>query len=294
MMQRILLFTTIFLFVSLLVKAQYTVDLAMLADRVAVDDTLDFETEIDADSFSSVYDEVVKNDSLSNYPCNDKYGTWCNLLVNPYTFDCLKMADSAVVDLSSYCPPIPNVRVTSDFGFRRSRFHYGIDLKVQVGDTIRAAFDGMVRISKRGRHYGNVVVIRHYNSLETVYAHLSKILVQPGQQIKAGDVLGFGGNTGRSTGPHLHLEFRYLGQPLNPHDLVDFSTNKVLRDSLLLSKNTFSYVAEIRKIRYHTVRRGETLSHISHRYGVSVSKLRKLNRIGSRNLIRPGQKLRYT
>ena len=117
----------------------------------------------------------------------------------------------------------------SKFGYRPRfrRIHKGIDLGLHVGDTVRAAFDGKVRICRYERRgYGYYVVIRHDNGMETVYGHLSKFIVKPDDRVKAGDPIALGGNTGRSTGPHLHFETRYMGLPINPADIIDFE-NKV-------------------------------------------------------------------
>ena len=121
-----------------------------------------------------------------------------------------------------FCPPIVG-EVTSKFGMRKYRYHYGTDIDLNTGDTVHCAFDGMVRIAKHSDSYGYVVVVRHLNGLETLYAHLSKILVDDDQILRAGDVIGLGGNTGRSYGSHLHFEVRYLGAPINPQDIINFN-----------------------------------------------------------------------
>ena len=126
--------------------------------------------------------------------------------------------------------------VTSSFGPRKKTFHYGIDIDLETGDQVVAAFDGRVRIAKRSATYGNVIVIRHHNGLETYYAHLSKINVEVDQEVFAGQPIGLGGNTGRSRGSHLHFEIRYLGQPINPKDMICFEDYKLLSDTFSLSK----------------------------------------------------------
>lgn len=127
--------------------------------------------------------------------------------------------------MSNYCIPTDHRIVTSHFGYRPAykRYHKGVDLKVYIGDTVRSAFDGVVRIVRyEPNGYGKYVVIRHYNGLETVYGHLSKHLVHVNDSVKAGDPIGLGGNTGRSTGSHLHFETRLLGEAINPELLFDF------------------------------------------------------------------------
>lgn len=226
-------------------------------------------------------------------PAASLYKSWNNILVRPFDTDMVKMPDTTMINLKGYTHPRKNY-LTSDFGFRRYRHHYGVDIKVQVGDTILASFDGMVRICKYSKSFGNVVVIRHNNGLETIYAHLTRSLVSANQVVKSGEPIGLGGNTGRSTGPHLHYEVRYLGQNINPHDIIDFDNYCIKSETLPLCAKNFAYQAEIRKIRYHVVRRGDTLGHIAMRYGVSISHLCKLNKIRATKMLRVGQKLRYT
>ncbi len=238
-----------------------------------------------------IYDEIKFN-KFSELP--EEYDIRDNVNLNPYNVSLTNMKDTIAIDISGYCPPSQKY-VTSDWGFRKWRYHYGIDLKVHRGDTVKCAFDGIVRIIRyQRRGYGHYVVVRHYNGLETLYAHLEKPLVKAGQHIKAGDAVGKGGNTGRSTGYHLHLEFRYLGNPINPHDIVDFKTHTTKGSILTLSAETFAYKKEIDKIRYWTIKKGDTLGRIAHRTGVSVSKLCKLNGIKPTTILKIGRKIRYT
>ena len=205
-----------------------------------------------------------------------------------------------VNDTSHYVHPFENY-VTSPFGPRRHRYHYGMDIKLLTGDPVRAAFDGVVRIAKPNKSYGRVIVIRHYNGLETLYAHLSRVLVQPNQVVKAGDIIGLGGNTGRSYGSHLHFETRFLGSALNPNDLIDFENYRLKSDTLHITSESFSYIKAVRQARQHTqsvagasrytVRKGDTLSRIAARNRTTVAKLKKLNKLRGDN-IREGQRLR--
>ncbi len=235
-------------------------------------------------------DEIAFN-GFSELP--DEYSIWSNSSINPYGVSLVGMKDTVKIDVSGYCPPSEKY-VTSDWGFRKWKFHYGIDLKVHRGDTVRSAFDGTVRITRRDRGYGYFVVVRHDNGLETLYGHLNKILVKNDQKVKAGQAVGMGGNTGRSTGYHLHLEFRYLGNCINPNDIVDFSTHKIKNPVLVITSQTFAYRGEIDKIRYWTVKKGDTLGRIAYRTGVSVSKLCSLNGITKNTILRIGRKIRYT
>ncbi len=235
--------------------------------------------------------DYLRSIEFSEMP--EEYDIWSDTKINPYQVNLVDMKDTVKIDLSSYFHPI-NKYVTSDFGFRRWRHHYGIDLKVHKGDSVANAFDGVVRITKRARDYGYYVLVRHFNGLETLYAHLNKITVRPGDTLKAGQPVGLGGNTGRSTGYHLHFEIRYLGNPINPNDLIDFNNYAIKNQILALNASHFEYKKEIEKIRYWTVRRGDTLGRISQRTGISIAKLCALNGIKRTSILRIGQRLRYT
>jgi len=235
--------------------------------------------------------EHIRAVGFSDVP--EEYDIWSSVNINPYQTDMLNMKDTLLIDISSYYPPSKK-HVTSEFGFRRWNFHYGIDLKVHKGDSVYNAFDGVVRITRRASGYGYFVVVRHFNGLETLYAHLNKITVSPGDTLKSGKPLGLGGNTGRSTGYHLHFEVRYLGNPINPKDIIDFDNHTVKNTVMQLSAYNFEYKTEINKIRYWTIRKGDTLGGIAARTGVSVSRLCSLNGISRTSILRIGQRIRYT
>jgi murein DD-endopeptidase MepM/ murein hydrolase activator NlpD len=201
-----------------------------------------------------------------------------------------------------------------------------LDIKVYIGDTIRAAFNGKVRIVRyEAAGYGNYVVIRHDNGLETIYGHLSKHLCRENQEVRAGDVIGLGGSTGRSTGSHLHFETRLCGVALNPALMFDFKAQDVVGDYYVFNKSKFmaesreatrlrgkegngSYTPE--QVRgttasnnnaryetnkqFHKVEKGETLYSIARKRGVSVDRLCELNHIGKSFHVRAGQILRYS
>lgn len=140
-----------------------------------------------------------------------------------------------------FCFPTPeHARMSSHFGARRRRWHYGVDLAMPTGEPIYAAFDGIVRISRWNRSYGNLVVVRHFNGLETYYAHLSQRDVEAGDTVRAGQVIALCGNTGRSYGSHLHFEIRYMGKAMNPEYVVDCADHKLLCDELVLTPAYFS------------------------------------------------------
>lgn len=227
------------------------------------------------------------------------YSIWDSKKVNPYKLDGEKFADTVNIPLHYENPdlewsvPIENGHITSPFGLRRWRWHYGSDLRLSIGDSVRAAFDGIVRVAHYDRYgYGHYVLIRHYNGLETLYGHFKKSLAKVGDVVKAGEVIGLGGNTGRSSGPHLHFEVRFQGNAINPIELFDFESNELLTDTLTVNNSTFSYLKEARKVRYHRIRRGDTLSHISYRYGISISRICRLNGITRKTILRVGKRLR--
>lgn len=236
----------------------------------------------------------------SEYPALSLYPNWNNQYVHAYGKDAI-IPDSYTIDLTGFHMPTPSTRITSPFGPRWRRMHNGLDLKVNIGDTIVAAFDGKVRIVKYERRgYGKYVVIRHDNGLETVYGHLSKQLVEENQLVKAGEVIGLGGNTGRSTGSHLHFETRFLGIAINPIYMFDFPKQDIVADTYTFrrtqgsSKRAGSHDTQVADgtIRYHKVKSGDTLSRIAKLRGVSVSTLCKLNRIKPTTTLRIGQVLR--
>lgn len=223
----------------------------------------------------------------------EEYDIWNDTKINPYQVSLVDMKDTVKIDMSSFFTPVQSY-VTSNFGFRRWRHHYGIDLKVHRGDSVYNAFDGVVRITKRARDYGYYVLVRHFNGLETLYAHLNKITVNPGDTLKAGVPVGLGGNTGRSTGYHLHFEVRYLGNPINPNDIIDFQSFTLKNQILVLNAQHFEYKKEIDKIRFWIVRSGDTLGRISQRTGISIAKLCSINGIRRTSILRIGQRIRYT
>jgi hypothetical protein len=224
---------------------------------------------------------------------------WDTNHINSGRFESATWTDTAVLLLvdsalaRSYHHPCSG-HVTSNFGQRRYLWHYGVDVKLYKGDTVRAAFDGVVRVIQYDRRgYGHVVVVRHRNGLESIYGHLSKKLVKPNDTLHAGDIVGLGGNTGRSTGSHLHFELRYRGEPFDPNVIVDFDSCGLKSDTLVLTAANFEYLVELRKMKWCSVRPGDTLGHIAMRYHTTVSKLCSMNGISRKTLLRIGRKLRY-
>ena len=234
----------------------------------------------------------------SEYPALSLYPNWNNQYVHAYGNAIIP--ETYTIDLTGFHMPTPSTKITSPFGPRWRRMHNGLDLKVNIGDTIVAAFDGKVRVVKYERRgYGKYVVIRHDNGLETVYGHLSKQLVEDNQLVKAGEPIGLGGNTGRSTGSHLHFETRFLGIAINPIYMFDFPKQDIVADTYTFRKakgvnRAGSHDTQVADgaIRYHKVKSGDTLSRIAKLRGVSVSTLCKLNRIKPTTTLRIGQVLR--
>ena len=267
-------------------------------------------------------------------PAAALYPSWDNEYTRSYG---VTLPSEYRIDLRNFCMPCDSRMVTSHYGYRRSfrRQHYGTDIKVFVGDTIRAAFSGKVRVVAFERYgYGNYVIIRHPNGLETVYGHMSRHLCKPNQIVRAGDVIGLGGSTGRSTGSHLHFETRFLGQFIDPERLFDFEAQDVKGDyylfrssgrgtmlaatdnvvggeeemdeetaNALIAKQNESEAFQQKRIqqikakprtRVHKVKAGETLSVIARKCGTTVDKLCRLNHIKRNAVLRPGQILKYS
>lgn len=245
------------------------------------------------------------------YPSYSLYPSWNNDLVNVYGN--VALPDTFRINLRGFAMPTPSRVITSRFGPRWGRMHKGLDIKIYIGDTICAAFDGRVRVVKYERRgYGNYIVIRHNNGLETIYGHLSKQLVHEDQYIRAGEPIGLGGNTGRSTGSHLHFETRLLGQAINPELLFNFPQQDVTCDtyvfrnygrnvsfaSLASLSDRFKRdkdeedVMEEATVRYYKIHKGETLSTIAKKNGVTIEELCKLNRITRKTKLRVGQVLK--
>lgn len=185
-------------------------------------------TKVDTFALKSVIEREQANSAVAQL-----YTEWNN----KYAHRATELPDSFRIDLRHFCMPTPSRTITSNFGRRWGRMHKGLDIKVYTGDTIRAAFDGKVRMAQYDANgYGNYVVIRHPNGLETIYGHMSKHLVNENQNVKAGTPIGLGGNTGRSTGSHLHFETRLCGVALDPALMFDFRAQDVTADYYMFRK----------------------------------------------------------
>ncbi|KAA6334488.1 Murein DD-endopeptidase MepM [termite gut metagenome] len=272
-------------------------------DLIARQAPIDNKTKIiDSCSLDSLEKLATAEQNETYSSGSDLYPNWDNTHVNGADTK-VNIPDNYTIDMTGFCMPANHTRITSSFGVRKRRMHYGIDLKVHIGDTIVAAFDGKVRIvNTERRGYGKYIVIRHNNGLETIYAHLSKQLVEINQTVKAGEVIGLGGNTGRSTGSHLHFETRFLGIAINPTHLFNFQELDIVADTYVFTKTTENnaHLANSIKensnnsesISYHKVKEGDTLLQIATTKGISLAKLCKLNKITKKTVIRPGQVLR--
>ena len=293
----------------------------LLADGYNMTTAREAETRIS----DAEMERALEREALE-YPAIDLYGedSWTNW-VNPFAGKSSPRVPATYdIDCSGFVMPLEGtMRVTSNYGYRARyrREHKGIDLALRTGDDVRAAFDGKVRIRgyERGG-YGNYIVIRHPNGLETVYGHMSRCIAQEGQIVRAGEVIGKGGSTGRSTGPHLHFETRFLGIDINPALIIDFGVgapqsdfytfvaprgyktyayddsdaqSKASSDAKYKAKAKKNRASASRAPRIYRVKEGDTLSSIAKKTGVSVSRLCKANNMSSRAVLRPGQALKY-
>ena len=250
---------------------------------------------------------------------------WDERAVNPYHQSPDPIPDQFSIwvldSLDTYCCPYQTT-VRSKFGYRHGRRHQGVDLPYPTGTPVPAAFSGKVRISDYVGGYGNLVVIRHASGLETFYAHLSKRNVNTGDWVSAGDIIGLGGSTGRSTGPHLHFETRYRGAAFDPSWLIDFETgtrswyfnpnqryvqnvddedeifrtdeeDRILAEQKAKEEAAARARAEAAAQKYHTIRSGDTLSGIAKKYHTTVRRICALNPgLTERTVLKLGRKIR--
>lgn len=289
----------------------------LLADGYGIMTARDAETRIS----NAEMERALEREALE-YPAIDLYGedSWTDW-VNPFAGKSSPRIPATYdIDCSGFVMPLEGtMRVTSNYGYRARyrREHKGIDLALRTGDDVRAAFDGKVRIRgyERGG-YGNYIVIRHPNGLETVYGHMSRCIAQEGQIVRAGEVIGKGGSTGRSTGPHLHFETRFLGIDINPARIIDFGVGAPQSDYYTFvaprGYKTYAYengnatpdakykakakrnrASASHAPRIYRVKKGDTLSSIAKKTGISVRRLCKANNMSSRAVLRPGQALKY-
>ena len=261
---------------------------------------------------------LIETESYYEAPAADLYDDWDNTHAHSHATE---LPDTFRISLKDFCMPTDSRVLTSNFGSRWGRQHKGLDIKVYIGDTIRAAFDGRVRVVRyEGRGYGKYVVIRHDNGLETYYAHMSKQLVSEDQDVRAGDPIGLGGNTGRSTGSHLHFETRLCGMALNPALMFDFRNQDVVDDYFTFRKSSYQRESQAatrlrganvgsgedvelataapaasyaQESRFHKVKKGETLFSIAKKRGTTVDTIMKLNHLKKNSKLKAGQILKF-
>ena len=260
--------------------------------------------------------EETPDTTLILFPSHDLYSSWDTIAAHPYNFAEAFKTDSVELTLTEagdggFVLPYKG-GLTSLFGWRRYRPHYGTDIDLETGDQVVAAFDGMVRVAKYYHGYGNCVIMRHKNGLETVYAHLSKILVESGQVVSAGSLVGLGGNTGHSYGSHLHFEIRYLGQAMDTQDFIDYNTGELKSNCFMIRKSDVENKYDLRAlhnrhkndlyasryskgggkgVKFHKVRAGDNLGKIAKRYHTTVKALCRKNGLKPTTPLKVGRKI---
>ncbi|MFK7833117.1 MAG: peptidoglycan DD-metalloendopeptidase family protein [Winogradskyella sp.] len=240
---------------------------------------------------------------------------WDTTLHNPYVDTNQEFPLELKFTDTTYASPVPHTKVvTSRYGWRRGRPHNGIDIDLVTGDSVVSVLDGIVRFARYANGFGNTIVVRHYNGLESTYAHLSYIAVKANDTIAKGEYIGKGGNTGNSRGSHLHLELSYKGESIHPEYLFDFSSKNTIRSQNVWVTQKWTHarfhnskrISKVKVIRsadeaallnltkrpkFHVVQKGDTLYGISRRNNLSVAKLCKTNGITQSSPLKIGQKL---
>jgi murein DD-endopeptidase MepM/ murein hydrolase activator NlpD len=279
----------------------------LLSEKQLIDliDSLAEEKSIPCDLIVRINNQIAererknpKNDfgSFSIYPAENIYGKWDTKNLFPYSAELWKKDTTLELVLSGgasgkFVSPVNGV-VTSGFGWRDSAQHQGIDLELRRGDNVACAFDGMVRVATRNYGgYGNVVIVRHYNGLETLYAHLHKIKVKPGEFVFAGQIIGLGGSTGHSTGAHLHFETRFKGIAINPKYFISFSDHNLHGVRVELKKMRWGYAAYPVNLQVYTCQKGDNLYELSRQFATTVANLRALNGFTRYPRLKEGDKL---
>lgn len=235
------------------------------------------------------------------------YQSFDTLYIRRHKQDMRYFKDTLLLVLEkNFFPPCKGP-VISQYGPRGKRIHTGIDLRLNLGDTIYAAFDGVVRISRTFSGYGKFILIRHENGLETSYAHCSKLLVNAFDTVSAGDPIGLGGRTGRATCNHLHFETRLFGEPMNPNIFFDFANHEMKKDTFLITASSFSLKNQNTQVAAHNtvnakpvisasanvnnyvIKQGDTLYSLARRYGTTVKVLCEMNQLNETKTLRIGQ-----
>jgi murein DD-endopeptidase MepM/ murein hydrolase activator NlpD len=302
--------------ILVLATATYTPLQAQVDEEETEEEDDDFES---ADStFEDYLNTIGYYFDSTLIPAQNVYPIWDTKRIHVYDQD-INQIDSTMIVLEDkngcYFHPPCFGYITSSYGYRqlrrrrKGRMHYGTDVKLYTGDPVYSVFEGVVRIAQYSSSYGYVVVVRHYNGLETIYAHFSKLLTKPGMVVRAGDPIGLGGNTGRSYGSHLHFEVRFKGLAFDATKIIDFENGKLYNDTIYIDKSFFPHLVPGKKAttkskkggkttttsggaKYYTVRSGDTLGGIATKNGTTITKLCQLNGLKRNAIIRPGQRLR--
>jgi len=264
-------------------------------------DTLTTDSEeLEVDSLKTCDETIYKNvwnSTQIKYPANTLPNKNDTIIIS-----LLSAGDSPFV------MPVKG-QILSKFGIRHRRMHTGTDIRLNSGDTVRSAFDGRVRLAKKFNGYGNLVLVRHNNGLETIYAHLKSIKVKVNDTIKAGDLIGLGGRTGRATCNHLHFETRLFGEPFDPNKYIDYNTFTLQADKVFYKNKQFvTNLADLRDkpapenklllasggagASKHVIRKGDNLSSIARKYNTTVKKLCANNKITAQKTLKVGSVIR--
>ena len=200
-----------------------------------------------------------------------------------------------------FVAPLRELILSSPYGMRKGSMHTGVDLRASLNDSVFCCFDGVVRMAKSYSGYGNIVVVRHFNGLETAYAHLNVISVKPDQIVNAGDLIGLVGHTGRASGDHLHFETRFLYEHFDPAKMIDFDEEELYSNVLTIKREELRFEVETEdgadaphsgSANIHVVQQGESLYGIAKKYNVSLEQIYRLNNLSEDSIIHVGQKIK--
>ncbi|GAA4232194.1 hypothetical protein GCM10022291_06430 [Postechiella marina] len=290
--------------------------LLVICQTINSQNIIEIRQKLDSITNSYLIKSIKKSEKLAYSDIDITAEKWDNINFDPYRYEFKKQPFQIKFLDTTYASPVYGKKVvTSHYGWRRGRAHKGIDIDLVTGDSVRSMFSGIVRFARYSRGHGRTVIVRHFNGLETAYAHLSKYTVKANDTVKKGQVIGTGGTSGNARGSHLHLTVSYKGNFINPEYVFDFSeNNKVRAKDLWVTRKWVSSQYHTSKIqshldllttkdmaiashkkdnqrKIHVVSRGDTLSGISSKYRVSLSKLCKNNAIRKTSVLKIGQKL---